>query len=279
MAIKFSKYHGCGNDFICVDGRGLTIDYALFAKRWCQRGFAVGADGVLFLEESAIADFKMTVVNADGSIPEMCGNGLRCFVAYLIHQALTTNTVLRIETLAGVLVAEIKDAQFPNLTVSIQMGSAAFQASLPTTDFQFETQSLAHELAVDDVFYSVTPISMGNPHCVIFVDDVDAINLPVLGPLIEHHPYFPNRVNVEFVEVLTHSKLKLRVWERGVGETNACGTGACAAAVAGYLTERSASDAQVELKGGTLSIAYDQRSKNVIMSGPATFVFESNLPD
>ncbi|MEK9727448.1 MAG: diaminopimelate epimerase [Candidatus Margulisiibacteriota bacterium] len=279
MAIKFSKYHGCGNDFICVDARQTPLDFVNFATHYCQRGFSVGGDGALFLLDSKVADFKMMVVNADGSEPEMCGNGLRCFVAYLYHQKLTTKLTLTIETGAGILNCQILDPNYPSCQILIEMGQAKLQSTLPTQDFGMNVNLLSHDLVVDGTPLSLIPIGMGNPHAVIFVSDVDAFDLARFGPVIEQHPWFPNRVNVEFIQRVSENELKMRVWERGVGETNACGTGACAAVVAGVLSGQNLADATVQLKGGQLAINYNQETHEVFMTGPAEFVYQSNLMD
>ena len=277
MLIKFSKYHGCGNDFICVDARSANIDLVAFAKKWCVRGFSVGADGILALDSSPMADFKMTVVNADGSIPEMCGNGLRCFVAYLVHQQLLDSTECLIETDAGILSVTINESNKEVVNMSVQMGQAKLGSNLPTSDFKFETSNVIQHITVDSVDYSVVLVSMGNPHAVIFVDDVDSFPVGVVGPFIEQHPCFPNRVNVEFIQMNANGSIRMRVWERGVGETYACGTGACAVVVATSQKKLVAKPTTVILNGGELLIDYDSQSNEVIMTGPAELVYESSL--
>jgi diaminopimelate epimerase len=277
MIIKFSKYHGCGNDFICIDARSLEIDLVECAKKWCVRGFSVGADGLLALESSATADFKMTVVNADGSIPEMCGNGLRCFVAYLVHQQFLQSSQCNIETDAGILHVDINESDAQIVNMSVQMGSAKVGSNLPTSDFNFETSALTQSITVDSVDYGVVPVSMGNPHAVIFVDDVDSFPVESVGPLIEGHECFPNRVNVEFIQLNDDGTIRMRVWERGVGETNACGTGACAVVVAATQNQLVSKATKVILNGGQLLIDYDSQSHDVIMTGPAELVYESAL--
>ena len=277
MLIKFSKYHGCGNDFICIDARSVEIDLVACAKNWCVRGFSVGADGLLALESSATADFKMTVVNADGSIPEMCGNGLRCFVAYLVHQQFFQSNHCNIETDAGILRVDINKSDARLVDVSVQMGQAYVGLNLPVSDFKFKTSDFIQYITVDSVDYSVVPVSMGNPHAVIFVDDVDSFPVDLVGPKIERHACFPNRVNVEFIQLNDNGSIRMRVWERGVGETNACGTGACAAVVAATKHQLISKTTKVVLNGGQLLIDYDSHSHDVIMTGPAEFVYESML--
>ena len=279
MSIKFSKYHGCGNDFICIDYRDQTFDLKTFAVKWCRRGFGVGADGVLALEESSLADFKMTVVNADGSIPEMCGNGLRCFVAFLIHQNWSNKSQLSIETDAGVLNVSILNDAYPTSQISVEMGAVHFQTTLSKEQFSFDPTDLTQSLTIDGQHYSFVPIEVGNPHCVLFLDHIDSLDLTLIGPKIECHPFFPQQVNVEFVEIISRQDIKLRVWERGVGETNACGTGACASVAAGVLLDRLDQQCGVSLLGGQLAISYDKQSHHIVKNGPAKFIFESTLID
>ena len=277
MIIKFSKYHGCGNDFICLDVRTVQLDLIAFAKKACVRGFSVGADGILALQPSSIADFKMTVINADGSIPEMCGNGLRCFVAYLVHQQFLKSNQCDIETDAGILHVDINELDARCVNMSVQMGQAKVGSNLPASDFNFETSALTQHVTIDSVDYGITPVSMGNPHAVIFVDDVDLFPVESVGPLIERHSCFPNRVNVEFIQLNDDGTIRMRVWERGVGETNACGTGACAVVVAATQNKLVSKATKVILNGGQLLIDYDLQSQDVIMTGPAELVYESAL--
>ena len=276
MELSFSKYHGFGNDFICIDFRHQNVDFVALGKQLCSRHFSIGADGLLALLSSDVADFRMLVVNADGSIPEMCGNGLRCFVAFLHHLGLTHHSNLRIETDAGILGATIGAMSGANLEVSVDMGVAHFGDQLPSKDFLLESNP-DHQLMVLGQSFTFIPVSMGNPHCVMFVDNVDEVDVALIGPLIEQLSYFPNRINVEFVQVVSEHHLKMRVWERGVGETNACGTGACASVVAGVLTHRCNSRALVDVIGGGLDISFSLDTHKVQMKGPATFVFSSKI--
>ncbi len=276
MDLSFNKYHGCGNDFICVDFRGKDADFVSLAKQLCRRNFSIGADGLIVLLDSTVAQYQMLVVNADGSIPEMCGNGLRCFVAYVSDLGLARSAVLTIETGAGVLEASIQSNSSSSMMVLVDMGHAYFNDRLPSNDFLLSNVP-GHVISIGSQSFQFTPVSMGNPHCVIFVSDVDAIDLQSVGPLIETHPYFPNRVNVEFVQVIANDHLKMRVWERGVGETNACGTGACASVVAGVLSKKCDANARVDLLGGSLDISFSSETCHVEMIGPATFVFSSKI--
>jgi diaminopimelate epimerase len=276
MDVSFNKYHGCGNDFICVDFRGKDADFVSLAKQLCRRHFSIGADGLIVLLDSAVAHYRMVVVNADGSIPEMCGNGLRCFVAYVSDLGLAQSSMLTIETGAGVLKAVIQSNSCSSMMVLVDMGLAYYHDRLPSNDFAL-ANAPGHVISIGSQSFEFTPVSMGNPHCVIFVSDVDAIDLQSVGPMIETHPCFPNRVNVEFVQVVANNHLKMRVWERGVGETNACGTGACASVVAGVLSKKCDTNARVDVLGGSLGISFCLETFQVEMTGPATFVFSSKI--
>ena len=275
MRIKFSKYHGCGNDFICLDLRQSNGNPISMAKTLCQRGFSVGADGLVGVALSQTADFKMVIINADGSVPEMCGNGLRCFAAYLLELGLIKHTTTTVETGAGILTFDIVDQSNHVVQVRVGMGEVSIYDQLPSQDFLLP--ELGNTLNVNGQSYDFFPVSVGNPHVVIFVDDVDSFPVTYVGPLIECHSFFPQRTNVEFIQVVSQSQLKMRVWERGVGETNACGTGACAAVVAAYEQKYAAKNALVELRGGDLKINYDDGTRQVLKEGPATFVFSSEI--
>ena len=278
MHLNFSKYHGCGNDFICTDFRTKSYDLIFLAKTLCRRHFSIGADGLIALYNSDQADFKMVIANADGSIPEMCGNGLRCFVHFLSDLNLLINDRISIETDAGILTVTVINHQNNLLETKVEIGKAKFLESLPSDDFNFNfKETLYHDINVDGTQLRFIPISMGNPHAVVFVDHLDSINISKLGRSLEKSDLFPNNVNVEFVEVRSESLIKMSVWERGVGETNACGTGACASAVAAYLTNQCKSSVTVQLAGGDLVIDFDSVSHNVIMQGPSEFVYNSNI--
>ncbi len=278
MELNFSKYHGCGNDFICIDLRNIDIDPIPFAQNVCRRHFSVGADGVVALFESKTADYRMLIINADGSIPEMCGNGLRCFMAFLKDSNLITSDSILVETDAGVLPTTIVSSSDDQMIVKVQMGSVGFGHTLPNRDFNFDSSAVNNiVLDTEQGEFQFTPVSMGNPHAVIFVSNIDEFDVSGVGPVIESHPWFPNKVNVEFVEVISPTQFKMRVWERGVGETNACGTGACASVVAGVLSGRGLHHVQVSLKGGALDIHYLENSSDVEMLGPVEFVFSSRI--
>ena len=279
MKLNFKKYHGCYNEFICMDMRDIDANIQDHVSLWCQKKYHdatgyIGADGVVVVQSSDIADVKMMIVNADGSIPEMCGNGLRCLVAFMAHQQIIQQTKLTVETLAGVLDVTIQDASFPRAMISVGMGTAIMKQDLPLADFSPE---LMGSPPIQVGGFDVVPVSMGNPHAVIFVKDVDEINVSELGPLIQNlstesgMPYFPNGVNVEFVAAskTISNALDMRVFERGVGETMACGTGACAAVVAGVMQGVCTPETTVILPGGFLDIHVNPDTLAVTMTGPA----------
>ncbi|KGF73320.1 diaminopimelate epimerase [Neosynechococcus sphagnicola sy1] len=277
MAIPFAKYHGLGNDFILIDNRhspepSLTPAQAI---EWCDRHFGIGADGVIFALPGQIdSDYTMRIFNSDGSEPEMCGNGIRCLAQFLStlegKQGNVQVLSYRIQTLAGVIIPQIH----PQGQVTVDMGTPRLLAAeIPTTLVAADQKVTDQPLQVADQIWQVTCVSMGNPHCIVFVDDVAAIPLEILGPEFEHHPVFPQRTNMEFIQVVGLDLLKMRVWERGAGVTLACGTGACAAVVAAVLTGRCDRRATVELPGGSLEIEWSLADQHVYMTGPAQLVF------
>ena len=274
MNIEFTKYHGLGNDFILIDNRHQTepIITPSQAVRLCDRHFGIGADGVIFLlPGQADTDYTMRIFNSDGSEPEMCGNGIRCLAQFIAH--LGGQGSCRIHTGAGVITPQLDGEQ-----VTVDMGlPQLLAAEIPTTLAQADEKVIDQPLNVAEQTWNITCVSMGNPHCVTFVNDAEAIALEKLGPRFEHHPAFPQRINTEFIEVIKPNYLKMRVWERGAGATLACGTGACAAVVAGVLTNRSDRSCTVELPGGCLKINWNQADGRVYMTGPAQRVFTGNL--
>ncbi len=271
--MRFAKYHGLGNDFILIDNRDtatprLSPEQAI---AWCNRRFGIGADGVIFaLPAQAGGDYQMRIFNSDGSEPEMCGNGIRCLAQFLRDLGEARES-LAIETLAGIITPSFTTAG----QIRVDMGAPQLLAAeIPTTIASPDTKVINHPLDVAGQSWQVTTVSMGNPHCVVLVPDVAAIDLAAIGPQFEHHLVFPQRINTEFVEVLSPTHLKMRVWERGAGITLACGTGACATLVAAVLTGHSATQATVSLPGGDLAIDWDQANNRVWMTGPATHVFD-----
>ncbi len=268
--ISFTKMHGCGNDFIfidCLNGRQVNLEK--LAKKLCDRRFGIGADQLLTIHPSKVADFKMEIYNADGGQVEMCGNGIRCFAKYVYDHGLTKKKELAVETLAGIirpcLVGEL---------VEVDMDEPILEGRKIPVDA--DGKILNYPLEVDGVAYRVTCVSMGNPHCVLYLDGLDHLDLEKIGPLFEHHRFFPKRVNTEFVQVLNPREVRMRVWERGAGETWACGTGACAVGVAGSLTGKTKRKITVHLRGGDLLI--DWRDDNhVYMTGAAEEVFRGTV--
>ncbi|MCX8030543.1 MAG: diaminopimelate epimerase [Thermodesulfovibrionales bacterium] len=277
MLINFTKMHGLGNDFILIDCYSYAINPSYFneiyIKKLCHRRFGIGADQLLLLEKSNKADFKMRIFNADGSEVEMCGNGIRCFAKYIWDKKLSTNPILKIETLAGIIMPEKVDG-----LIKVDMGEPAFESQLiPTTMSPHSQYVIDQPLLIIDRNFYITCVSMGNPHAVIFLDeDISSFPIETYGPKIEKHTFFPKKTNVEFVNLINKNELKMRVWERGSGETMACGTGASAVAVAAMkknLTERKVT---VHLLGGDLIIEWADNN-HVFMIGPASKVFEGIL--
>jgi diaminopimelate epimerase len=273
MSIAFSKYHGLGNDFILIDNRHsaepiLTSEQAV---KWCDRNFGIGADGVIFLLAEANGEHRMRIFNSDGSEPEMCGNGIRCLAKFMQDLNIpTTGSKYQIQTGAGLIVPQMDaDGQ-----VTVDMGKPFLTATeIPTTLRDSDHKVINVPLEVGGKTWNVTTVSMGNPHCMTFVDDVDTIPLAEIGVLFEHHPVFPKRTNTEFVEVVNRGYVKMRVWERGAGATLACGTGACATVVAGVLNDLCDRTCTVNLPGGDLKIQWSEESDRILMTGPATLVF------
>ena len=262
---SFVKMQGIGNDFIVIEA--VEEDWAVLAPRLCDRRFGIGADGILLVHPSDEADFRMQIFNADGSEPEMCGNGLRCFARYVQRQGLTDRTMLRIETRAGVLEVQIQESG----RVQIDMGRPRLERAAIPMHGSLEEPVIEESLTLGDRAFSVTAVSMGNPHAVVFVDDLEAFPFDTYGPLLESHAAFPRHANAEFVQPLARDRLLVKVWERGVGPTLACGTGACAVLVAAVLTGRSEPKATIALPGGELEVAW--RDGHVFLAGPAEPVF------
>ncbi|MDL1872122.1 diaminopimelate epimerase [Deltaproteobacteria bacterium PRO3] len=271
MKLPFTKMHGLGNDFIVVNCLEENCpDLAQYAAKLCDRRFGIGCDQMLVIRPSERADFKMDIYNNDGGQVEMCGNGIRCVAKYLVDHGATSKDELAIETLAGI----IRPRLVGDL-VEVDMGEPVLEGKdIPTT---LEGKILNRPLAVDGHSFDITCVSMGNPHCVIFVDDVARAPVTTLGPLIERHPLFPKRTNVEFIQVLGPAELKMRVWERGAGETLACGTGACGALVAAVITGRAQREAVLHLKGGDLRIRWSEKNNRVYMTGPGEEVFTGSI--
>ncbi|HZD42020.1 MAG TPA: diaminopimelate epimerase [Terriglobales bacterium] len=270
MEIAFTKMHGAGNDFVFLDCLTMPLEnLPALAKRLCDRRFGIGADQLLTIHPSKTADFKMEIYNADGSQVEMCGNGIRCFAKYVVEHGLTQKKELEVETLAGIIRPRIVGNR-----VEVDMGEPILEGRQIPVDA--DGRIINRPLAVDDGVYQVTCVSMGNPHCVVYLDEVESLDLARLGPKFESHPFFPKRVNTEFIEIVGPGEVKMRVWERGAGETWACGTGASAVGVAGVLTGRTERKITVHLKGGDLLIEW-RENNHVYMTGAAVEVFQGKV--
>lgn len=258
--MHFTKMHGLGNDYLYVYGE-VPSNIEELSRKLSERHFGAGSDGMIYISPSKVADFKMRIFNADGSEAKMCGNGIRCVGKYIYDKGYTDKRNLTVETLSGIKTLELGVSFGKVKSVTVGMGQA-----VPAEDMT---------LNVDGETVLLTPVSVGNPHAVIFVEDVDKASLTTLGPKIEHQEAFPGGVNVEFVQVLSDSELRMRVWERGSGVTMACGTGACASATAAVKKKYCSfgEPISVHLDGGTLKITVD-RENNVTMTGPAEFVYE-----
>jgi diaminopimelate epimerase len=274
MNLKFTKMYGLGNDFVlinCIDqdlGKWATKAGEL-SRRLCHRHFGIGADQVLLLYPSEIADFRMMIFNSDGSEVEMCGNGIRCFAKYIWDRGLLEKEVLSVETGAGIIRPEKAGDM-----VRVDMGEPVLDGRMIPVNLDGMIKD--YPLKVDDREFKFTAVSMGNPHAVIFVEDVYSVDVKAYGPLIERHELFPKRVNAEFIQVLDSETIRMRVWERGAGETMACGTGASAAAVASHIHGFTGRLVHVHLAGGELLIEWKDNN-HVYMTGPAVEAFEGTV--
>jgi len=273
MKLSFTKMHALGNDFIIIDNRKKQLKKpSELARKLCARRFGIGADQLLLLESSKIADCKMRIFNPDGEEAEMCGNGIRCLGKYIWDEQARSQK-LSIETLAGIIYIESKGK-----LIKVDVGEPIFEAEkIPVKISPKKKDSsliINYPLKVKDTVFKLTCVSMGNPHTVILVKDVDSIPLSYYGPYIENHKLFPKRTNVEFIQKLDRSNIKMRVWERGAGETMACGTGASASGVAASLLGLTGRKITVHLPAGKLLIDWSSKDNHVYMTGPATKVFE-----
>lgn len=263
--MHFTKMHGLGNDYLYVYGQ-VPENIEELSKKMSDRHFGAGSDGMIYISPSNTADFKMRIFNADGSEAKMCGNGIRCVGKYVYDKGYTDKTTLKIETLSGIKTLDLSVSSGKVNSVTVDMGKAATQDKMT--------------LDVDGRLVTLIPVSVGNPHAVIFVDDISKAELTTLGPIIEHHKAFPDGVNVEFVQVISKTELRMRVWERGSGVTFACGTGACASAAAAISMKYCdfGSDISVVLDGGILHITV-ANDNSVTMRGPATTVYEGEIEE
>jgi diaminopimelate epimerase len=271
--MKFTKMHGIGNDYIYVNGFEEHIEQpAEVARAVSDRHFGIGSDGLILILPSSHADFRMRMFNADGSEAQMCGNGIRCLAKYVYDRGMTQKTTMQVETLAGVLALQLFLSHGVVERVRVKMGEPRLER--PQIPMRGPAGRVLREpLIVDGTTFEVTAVSMGNPHCVVFVDDPQTFDVASWGPRFEHHPAFPEGVNTEFVQVLDVQTFSMRVWERGSGETLACGTGASAVAVACHLTGRTGRRVTGHLRGGSLELEWNGTDNQVYMTGPAVEVF------
>lgn len=277
-SLEFTKMHGIGNDFILVDAirQPLPQNINELAIKLCNRNFGVGADGLILALPSETEDIRMRIINPDGSEPEMCGNGIRCFALFVRENELVSADSFSVETEAGRMQPSIVDTE-ESLLVRVDMGPPILHPKDIPLLGQTSERAIDVPISVNGETFAFTGVSMGNPHAVVFVDALSAVDLEVVGPLFEHHSFFPERVNTEFVEVVSDQEAHMKVWERGAGATLACGTGACAIVVAGVLSGRLARQAVIHLPGGDLEIEWDKASNHVFMTGPADKTFEAKI--
>ena len=277
--MRFTKMQGLGNDYVYVNCFEEKVARpSETAVRVSDRHFGIGADGLILIKPSEKADFEMEMYNADGSRGEMCGNGIRCVAKYVYDYGLTDQTHISIETLGGIKYLDLIVEEGRVRLVKVDMGSPVLEAEqIPIIGLG--NRVLDEPIRVDDMEYRITGVSMGNPHGVVFLKDVKNLEIEKIGPLFEHHECFPNRINTEFVHVLDRHTAEMRVWERGSGETLACGTGACAVAVACVLNGFTEEEVTVKLLGGELQIRWDREKDRVYMTGPAEVVFDGEWPE
>ncbi|THB72762.1 MAG: diaminopimelate epimerase [Desulfobacteraceae bacterium] len=281
MELEFVKMHGIGNDFIMLDDRNRLIQshisYSTLAEKLCDRRFGIGGDGLILAVPSQDHDIGFRIFNSDGTEPEMCGNGMRCFAKYLFERQIITTPTMRVETLAGTIIPEvILDSGQQVTSVRVDMGEPVLEAGKVPFVSDMDI-ALMDKLYLEDQVLSVTAVSMGNPHAVIFVDQVDQVDIAAVGRQVEVHSRFPEKTNVEFVQVISDSELDMRVWERGAGITLACGTGACATLVAAHLNKLTSHKALIHLAGGDLEIEWNRENNHLYKTGPAEESFSGRV--
>lgn len=275
--MKFTKMNGCGNDYVYINGFVENVENPKeLAKKVSDRHFGIGSDGLILIVPSDKADFCMRMFNADGSEGEMCGNGIRCVAKYVYDHKMTDKTEISIETKAGIKYLDLTVEDGKVTKVKVDMGEPILEPKkIPVRS---EKKRVVNEpIAVAEKAWNMTCVSMGNPHAVVFVEDTGSLEIEKYGPLFENHELFPNRTNTEFVQVLNRNEINMRVWERGSGETFACGTGTCASVVACILNDFTDEKVLVHLLGGDLEIEYEKTTNHVFMTGPAETVFEGEL--
>ena len=276
--MKFTKMHGLGNDYVYVNCFKETVENpAEVSIKVSDRHFGIGSDGLILIKPSDVADFRMDMFNADGSQAEMCGNGIRCVGKYVYDYGLTDKTSVSVETLAGIKYLDFVVENGKVALVTVDMGEPEFRSEMipVVSDNETVVKETIHAAGKD---WEMTCVSMGNPHCIVFIEEpVKDFPLEQVGPEFESHERFPKRVNTEFIEVLDRKTVNMRVWERGSGETMACGTGACASAVAAALVGHTEDEITLHLLGGDLQVRWDRANNRVYMTGPATVVFDGEI--
>lgn len=271
--MKFTKMEGCGNDYVYVNGFEEKIDNPNeVAIAVSDRHFGIGSDGLIIINPSEVADFKMCMYNADGSEGKMCGNGIRCVAKYVYDFNLTDKDVITVETLSGIKTLKLNVENGKVKTVRVNMGAPIFECDKVPVKYDDE-KMINKPVKVDGKTFNITCVSMGNPHAVTFINDTDNLEIEKIGPKFENNEIFPDKVNTEFIQIIDKKTVKMRVWERGSGETFACGTGACASVVASVLNRLTENKVTVKLLGGELEIEYNQDENTVYMTGPARVVF------
>ena len=275
--MKFTKMHGIGNDYVYVNCLQEKVeDPSGTARKISDRHFGIGSDGLILIKPSEKADFQMDMYNADGSKGAMCGNGIRCVAKYVYDYGLTDKTSIAVETGSGIKYLDLTVENNKVTMVKVDMGEPDLTASHIPIKAQTE-QVIDEPIEVDGKTYRITGVSMGNPHGVVFLDDIDSLDIEKIGPSFENHVRFPDRINTEFVQLDNRSHVRMRVWERGSGETLACGTGACAVAVACVVNGLTQREVTGSLRGGGLKICWDEKDGHVYMTGPATVVFDGEI--
>ena len=275
--IKFTKMHGLGNDYVYIDAINQNIENeSSLAQFVSNRHFGIGSDGLILICKSEVADFKMRMFNSDGSEAEMCGNGIRCVGKFVYDKGLTNKTNITIETLAGIKTLKLNLENKKVKTVQVDMGKPILEPEkIPVIAKETPVKNL--KIKALDKEFDFTCVSMGNPHAITIVEDISNFEIEKYGPVLEEDEHFPNKTNVEFIQVIDKNHIQMRVWERGAGETLACGTGACAVAVACCINGLTDSKVEIKLLGGDLEIEWNKEENHVYMTGPATLVFEGEL--
>lgn len=275
--MRFTKMHGLGNDYVYVNCFTEEVrDPVRTARAFSDRHRGIGSDGLILIGPSDKADFRMQIYNADGSVAEMCGNGIRCVGKYVYERGMTGKREIQVETLAGIRTLRLDVEEGRVKAVTVDMGIPILRADrIPVISGNTEVRN--EPIEINHMEYRMTAVSMGNPHVVVYVKSVKGIDMNLLGPAFEYHGRFPRRINTEFAEVIDRSTVKVRVWERGAGETLACGTGACAVAVAGVLNDLTERKVQVKLLGGDLTVEWQESDNTVYLTGPAEMVFDGEI--